>query len=344
MNEKSFFYYISIILVAIYTLLNVSNFDDSLALDTSGDSKQFWGNYLVYDSKHDSSWWYKIKMIISSLIYLSLSIVIYENTDKGWMVYLGILILLVIWLFTVSTYLYNTVSNNEKHIYTQLHLKNSANNPGVTHGYKFIYFIGLMILSYKTITSDKKQYIEGIISIIVYFFIGILFQLFGSSILFLFKKSTDSDGSTWPHMMNYLDKYTDNSNFEEDDKSIISSNRVYNIIGYIRIFLIVLLSGYIANLTFNKNKNNVGDINNLTIIGLVLSTSVIFIFLLILSQIFVSDGCVITRTIEDNDNDISFDNILSKSIKISTQNQLGIYFHMLIFVIIFSIRMFFNYS
>jgi len=349
MNEKQFFYYVSIILVASYTLLNVSNWDNSLVLDTSGDSKQFWGNHLVYDSS--SPLWYWVKMSISSMIYLGLSFAIYEYTDKGWMFYLGTLILLVIYLFTVSTYLYNLDTKKTETIYTQLHLKNSKNNSGVTYGYKLIYFIGLIILSYKTITSDKKEYIEGIISIIAYFLIGILFQLFGSSILFLFKKDTDNKTSSgaapkakWPHMMNYLDKYTDNSNFKEEDKSIISSKRVFNVIGYIRIFLIVLLSGYIANSTFNKDKLHVMDINNITIIGLVLSTSVIFLFLLILSQILISDGCVITRTIDDDKTDINFDNILSESIQISIQNQLGIYFHILIFIIIFSIRIYFNYS
>ena len=64
---------------------------------------------------------------------------------------------------------------------------------------------------------------------------------------------------------------------------------------------------------------------------------------LIITQIFITDGCVITRTNKDNKNDISSENIL-KPIYSSIQNQGGLYLHIIIISFILGIKSILNYS
>lgn len=338
MDDKKIYYYSCVFLVGIYTIMNYSNFDNSLILETKGNSKQIWANYFEYPSSESwisNSWWF-LKTGFYFGLYLLFSIFISDKNNIA-NKYLIFISFLSVWFFSESTYLFNFQNNRSENIWTQFSIMPNQKNIGVVYGYKIIYLIGLVILSFKTITlKEKNQVMASIFIIILYLIIGVLFQMFGSSLLFLFKNKDDNqDSISWPSMMNYLDKYTNNSDFEKDDDSILSSQKVFNYIGYIRILLIVLVSGYISNYILNKDKSNIIEADNFTIISIILLTSVILITVLILSQIFITDGCVITRTNEDTEDDIEIEtNKMMKSLHLSIQNQGGFYLHMIIIIII----------
>lgn len=336
MAEKQIYYYSCVFLVGIYTIMNYSNLDESLELKK--DNKQIWGKYFEYPSKKGLGskilWFILTGVFVGVYSVISLGIDYSFNNKKVSSGYLIVITLVSLYLFSVSSYLFNTQSGGKKNRWTQFKIIPNEDNIGVSYGYKILYLIGLTILSYKTITlKDHNQVLSSIFVIISYLFIGILFQMFGSSLLFLFKK--DDDKISWPSMMNYLDKYTENSDFEKDDDSVLSSQKVFNYIGYIRIIIILLISGYVSNSILNKENKSITDTDNFTIISIILLTSIILIVSLVLSQIFITDGCVITRTIEnkDDEGDISEDNIMNP-IYTSIQNQGGIYLHLIIIIII----------
>ena len=341
MAEKQIYYYSCIFLVGIYTILNYSNFDESL--EENKDKSWYSLEYPSEGLGSKIGWYLKTGVLFG--LYMLLSHHMYKNYSDSSIsnVYLGFIILLSLWFFVVSSYLFNIQPERKDKIWTQFSIMPNQNNVGVSYGYKILYLIGLAILSYKTISlKDDNQVLTSIFIIISYLFIGVLFQIFGSSLLFLFKK--DDDKISWPSMMNYLDKYTDNSDFKDNDDSVISSQKVFNMFGYIRIIIIVLISGYISNSILNKENKSITDTDNFTIISIILLTSIILIISLILSQMFITDGCVITRTIKDDKkNDISSDNIMDP-IYISIQNQGGFYLHLIILIIIVAFKNTFTYS
>ena len=334
MNNK-IIYILSFFFVGIYIIGNTSNWDNSLSLD-SGFLKS-----LSHDSDSNLYKYLSIILrIILFILYLGIGLFFYDSSKNNKIIFMVINSLLVLGLFIGSTYLYNSQPDIKENIFTQLHLKPSLNNLLVVYGYKIIYILGLLYITYKTISDEKSRVLINISAILVYCLFGIIFQTFGSGLLY-FTNNENNENIKWPHMMNYLDKYTDNSDFiNEDDteKKIITSKKIFSTIGSVRIIILILFSYKIADSIINKNKENLLKLDNKTVIKLFLLTTIIFILLLSFLQIFITDGCVITRTNKDkNSKIVELENILD-SFKFSIQNQGGIYLHIIIIAFILGIK------
>ena len=331
---------ISFVFSYIFIILNIYNMDESITLDSSDSS--VWKYFSLdlssantddYGPKMRIFFKVAVPLVILSGVLLLMGQGKHPNTNMG---ITGITFLIAFILFIYSTYLFTGNINNTSCYLSQLSLKGSENDSSdtvyinTTTGYKLIYAVGLIALIFSLMFTKS---ITGVLSILVYFGIGILFQLFGTGLLFIF----NTDKNTWPSVFSYLDQFiqnTDTDNTDKENNDLISAKTIFKIIGSVRLFVLVLLSGYISYSTVSGHKTiDLLSIGSYEIIKLIsIGWSALFVLILIW-QIIIGDGCIINRTMErdkKNNNYNSMVEFLLQSLKCSVQNQLGIYFHMII--------------
>lgn len=334
---------ISFVLTYTYIILNLYNVDKSIVLDSDSlwkmisineESVNFYGLFDSFSSV-------LFKIILPVLLFLGGSILVFRG-DYSFEI-TAIMLIISIIFYVYSTYLFNIQDKTNVCTLTQLTLqrdrdKNTFNSQ---FGYKIIYSVGLLGLIYSSFIKRSSTVSVGIL---LYFIIGILFQVFGSYLLKLFTNTT-----SWPSIFSYLDQFIQNTNTEnKEDDSWMNSTTIYKIIGSLRLILLVVLSGIGGYYLIGKNKDIHLDTIKVDEIVKVTGTSwILFIVLIIVWQTLIGDGCIINRTIdkhkiEHKDNNSSEDNpdndlstIIYNSTRCSVDNQLGIYFYLIIFSLIF---------
>jgi hypothetical protein len=143
-------------------------------------------------------------------------------------------------------------------------------------------------------------------------------QLIPSFILKLY-----SDYREWPSFFTYLDQSIQNNN---DPRRY-----VFSIIGGIRLLILLFTSIYLSYHVLIKGKK----IGHTKIFLFIILSWFIFLFYLSFWQIFVGDGCIIERTMEEHkknkkggsfDYDVEY-SLFIDAVTCSIDNQFGIFFH-----------------
>jgi len=190
---------------------------------------------------------------------------------------------------------------------------------GSSIGYSCIYFIGLVLLCiafYKTNSLNKYS----VLFIVLYYIIGLVFQLGTSLFLRLFHNK-----QSWPSVFSYLDQLIINNN----------ENHIgFKVIGLLRLILII--SGCIfVGYSFSIKRDSFNPTNVFKMITLIYGMFTLYVTMW---QTFVGDGCVIDRTMkeyETGSDRSGFDlNYFEDILICSSGNQLGIYFHIILMALI----------
>jgi len=327
----------------LYMILNLRNYDGSVPLvnDIKSANKRFYEKISLLSL---SNFFQKdIVMIIFIIVGILFSVILQIFATKGIIkVFNGILLSAAITMFVSSTIMYNSTDKKECKI-TQLSVKRKYSEDedkekadkedkikldtfDSSIGYTIVYGLGLILLM-GTYIGDKSINKYSILYIILYFSIGIIFQLVTSFVLRFFH-----DKKTWPSVFTYLDQFIINN----------GTNRLgFKIIGIIRL-LLILASCIFVGYYFTIKKGSLSVKNVIKMISIIYGIFTIFITNW---QIFLGDGCIMDRTMSKYKTgekksgliDINFniyDDRWGKPFKdilyCSIGNQLGIYFHLLL--------------
>ena len=171
---KTFIYLLVFILSFTNIMRNLYNADNSLILDSNTilkklslnrDSTNFYG---ITSSVSN----FIFKLMIPILIFLYGLYSIYDSSGKTPLI-IKLLLIVSIIQYIYNTYKFNMQNNGNVCFITQTSLKTDYNDNKLfylSHIYKFIYLIGLILVCYKY---------NSISSVILYFIIGLCIQLLG---------------------------------------------------------------------------------------------------------------------------------------------------------------------
>ena len=354
-TNSGILYSVSSGLLLLYLLSLGFNHDNSIRLTKNSVTSK----YLALLTKLEGlSLIHVIFAILFIFLFTIVSVVINNTRGKVTRTLSGviniILIIGAIITFLFSTYNYYNIKYEESCKWTQLTIlrrkyykmgdkekekekdkeKNKNRKPifvdyNTSIVYRLFYFLGLILLTYSTI-REKIFDIRYIWFIIGYFVMGLFIQLIPSFILY-----QNSEYNEWPSLFSYLDQYIQNTN---DPRKY-----VFTIIGAFRIIILLLMSIYLGYRY--GMKNSFGNITHSDVLRIVYFSWFIFIVILIALQIFLGDGCVIERTLDeykegrrevDQDYSVTFKSFID-ALVCSIDNQLGIYFHIIIIAICLSL-------
>jgi hypothetical protein len=264
----------------------------------------------------------------------------------------GILLSVAITMFISSTIMYNSTDKKDCKI-TQLSVKRKysveeeedkedkedkikLDTFDSSIGYTAVYGLGLILLM-GSYLNDKSINEYSILYILLYFIIGLLFQLVTSFVLRFFH-----DQKTWPSVFTYLDEFIINNG---------KNHLGFKIIGLIRLLLILIICIFVGyNFTIKKSFS----VNN--VIAMICIIYGIFTVFITNWQLLLGDGCIIDRTMSKYKTGEKKSGLIDINLNVfndqwgkpfkdilycSVGNQLGIYFH-LILVAVISVS--FNYS
>ena len=344
MGEKNI---IPFALSFFYILINLWNHDNSIppVNETDAEYESYYEQLSLISL--NESLQKNIVFIVSFICLFILSVIIYIFATEDIINILnGISLFIAIFAFISSTILYNSTDKKECKI-TQLSLKRKYLS-GETHdkedkedelkldmfdssiGYTIVYGFGLILLM-SSYFKDQSINKFSILYIVLYFIIGLLFQLFTSFLLRFF-----NDKKTWPSIFTYLDEFIINNG---------KDHLGFKIIGLIRLLLILAICIFVGFSFSIKGKS-------LSVTNVIKMISIIYgIFALFIAnwQLFLGDGCIMDRTMSKYKTgerksgfiDINlnvFNDQWGKPFKdilfCSIGNQLGIYFHLILIAFI----------
>jgi len=332
----------------LYILSNLRNYDNSVPTVNEIDSKGGVYEKLGFISLID--FFQSNTVMIGFLILGTLFSVILEIIGNKVVikVFNGLFLTIAIIMFVSSTIMYNSTNKKDCKT-TQLSIKRKYSEDeekdtedkedkedkikldtfDSSVGYTFVYIFGLILLigSY---LKDKSINKISILYVILYFILGLLFQLFTSFILRFFH-----DKKSWPSIFTYLDEFIINN----------SRNELFSrIIGMVRL-LLILVSCIFVGYNFSIKKSF--SVNN--VIKMISIIYLIFTAFITSWQTLLGDGCIMDRTMSKYTTgdkrsgpiDINF-NIFNEQwgkpfkniLYCSIGNQLGIYFHLLLMAMI----------
>jgi len=193
-------------------------------------------------------------------------------------------------------------------------------------GYTIVYGLGLILLM-GTYIGDKSINKYSILYILLYFIIGLLFQLVTSFVLRFFH-----DKKTWPSVFTYLDQFIINNG---------KDHLGFKIIGIIRLLLILAICIFVGyHFTIKKGSLSVNNV-----IKMICIIYGIFAIFITNWQLLLGDGCIMDRTMSKYKTGEKKSGLIDINLNVfndqwgkpfkdilycSIGNQLGIYFHLLL--------------
>lgn len=297
--------YLSFLFVMLFIFSNLYNVDGSLTYDEDNPLRK-----IEIPSTSNENF-YKFPLVFGIIVFTyTIALVINFKKNKsltGGSIISGILNFIAFIMLFLTTL--NVNFNNYKEC-SLLQLNFRDKNYIITT-YKLLYIIFLISSSIYTYMYTD---IPPVLNILAVTIMSIIFQTF---LPMLFIPLNEQSG--WPNILDYIEELINNSDYEESS----GIHTGFKIIGSIRIILIIVL----IYLALNNNK----DISNLKSVYKLIIGWVAFILLIILSQLFIIDGCVINRTLKKYDEKYdNFKDAFINNVKCSISNQGGLNLHILL--------------